>query len=689
MLSAIRERATGWIAWFIVGILTIPFAFWGINTYFEGLELVDVADVNGEAIDYRNYQRALQRRRQETGNANPELFADIAFKRGVLERLIEEELLAGDASDNGYRLSDRQLSERIRSVPDFRRDDVFDQDLYLRLLSNAGYSVAAFEELQRRQGGTSQLYRGLDSGGFALEEEVRRLVRLQLQERKARYVLVLPVRFLDETEVSDEEITEEYDRDPNLYTEAARIKVEYVEMSVAGIAAGIQPSGEEIESYYENNLDEFVVPATRQASHILIKPQQEEQEQAGDAEDVAAEDTEAGEDEEAPDADAVALEKARDLLRQIAGGADFAELAMQHSEDPGSARNGGDLGVVERGVMVKPFEEAVFAMDEIGALTEEPVKTSFGYHIIKLTDYTPETRQDLEEARPAVVETLATEQARDLFSERVETLRNLAFEQPDTLAPMVDELGLEIQQSDWFSEFRGEGVAASTRVREAAFGSEVLEEGLNSETIEVDPETLVVVRKLEYEAQRVRELDEVREDIKSDLIDRKAADKVREYGAAALARLRAAGEGEGDGESDVGDDDDGGDGDVSESSEEEASGDPWETLVKDLEAEAVDLPLRRDQGEPEQREILQAVFNAPRLAPGRAYYGGIGLGDGSYAVFALESVSDEIDMESEDVIAARESVRESLKRRHGSGYFGSLVEGIKGRASIKIYEQNL
>lgn len=668
MLTAIRDRASGWIAWFIVGLLCIPFAFWGISEYFQGEAIVDIADINGVEIDYYEYQNILAERRRQMSaadrDADPEWFASRAFKQQVVDELVRERLLADDARDHGYRISDGTLAQYLREAPDFQRDNRFDRELYLSALAYAGQSVAQFEELQRRRISAFQMEQGLHDSGFALDFEVRRLAALELQERTAQYIVVRPEKFTDDITVTDEEISEEYANHPDRYTDPARMRVEYVQLSVDDIKTGVAPGDEDIQEYYEQNERRYLIPEQREASHILIAVDNDAETDGDETE---------GEGDDGEDADAAALEKAEDLLARIRDGEDFAALAMEHSADPGSAQNGGDLGVIERGVMVPPFEEAVFAMTEEGEL-RGPVKTRFGYHIIRLTRLAPEQRQELSEVRDEIAETLALQLADELFAGQADILRNLVYEQPDSLAPAAEELGLEVAESEWFDETGGDGIAANAEVREAAFGDEVLQQELNSEAIELDLNTLVALRKLDHTPRQLRDEESAREEIRERLTRNRARNLARERGIKALETLRAAGsEGEGD------------------AAEGEAEADAWSALAEELEETAADLPARRDGGtSEEQREILHEVFAAARPGPadGAKVYGGLTLADGGYAIFALSKVTD-ADPDSEEGEQAQSRIRFALRRRHGEEYYLNLVEGLRQRAEVRVYGGNL
>jgi len=524
MLTQIRERATGWLAWVIVILITIPFALWGIQSYFENPADLPVATVNGEEIPLYSYYNELARRRQAAlaeagGNVDPATLDNQALREEVVDSMISNRLIGQYVRESNYQVSDARLKQRIESNPAFAQDGRFDPALYRILLRNNGYSPQTYEALEREGATVEQLSTGLAASSFVPETEVDRLLELQAQTRRADYALLPAARFEADIDISDADAERHYQDNPADYEAAARVKVDYIELGIDALAAGIEPVEAEIEQAYADAAGRYTQPETRKASHILFAVEAD----AGD------------------DARAEVLASAEAVLAEAEGGADFAELAREHSDDPGSKERGGDLGIVARGQMVEPFEAAVFDMTE-GEI-RGPVETRFGYHIIRLTELQEERQKPLDEVREEVVEEVRRAQAEALFAELGETFENLVFEDPDGLDSAADELGLEIQTTGWFTERAADpddaaGITGHAQVRRAAFGEDVLNDDLNSAAIELGFERLVALRKNDYEEAHTRAFDEVRDDVVAHLKREQAAQAIGDLAERLLDELR-------------------------------------------------------------------------------------------------------------------------------------------------------
>ena len=630
MLTQIRERATGWLAWVIVILITIPFALWGIQSYFGNPAEAPIATVNGEEIPLYSYLNELSRRRQallSEGAIDPALLESPALRNEVMESMIATRLVSQYVRERDYRLSDARLKQRIESTPAFLRDGRFDPALYRDLLRSNGFSPQSYEAQERQNGAIGQLAAALGDTAFATEYEVNRLLRLQLQTRQADYAILPAQRFEDEFEISDEEAEQHYNDNLPQFEAAARIKVDYIELSVADLATGIEPTDAEISETYDNTSGRYKQPETRKASHILFA--------------VAASADDSARDE--------ALAAAEAVLVEARGGADFAELAAEHSDDPGSKERGGDLGVVARGQMVEPFEEAVFDMAENEI--RGPIETRFGYHLIQLTELQPERQKPLDEVREEVAEEARRAQAETLFAELGETFENLVFEDPESLTNAAAQLGLEVEQTDWFTQQSGEGLADDVRVRRAAFSEDVLTDDLNSAAIELGFDRLVAVRKHDYEAARTRTFDEVRDDIIAGLKLQKSANKAQEQGAQLVADLSA---GEGD----------------------------WSALLSARELQSEALAETRDLVPDDLAPLGDAVFTRAAPEPGAAVYDGVALGNGDYAVYALNQVTPG-DLGDIDEFE-RLLVQQQLRGRDGEGLYQQLLRTIRQHAEVAI-----
>lgn len=636
MLTQIRDRATGWIAWIIVFIISIPFALWGINEYFSGGATLNVAVVNGKEIDQQAYRYALEERRSAArrmmgSRFDAEVLNSIEFKTSVLDDLIRRELLNQDAQSAGFSVGDEQLAEFIRTTPQFQRDGRFDSAAYQQAVQSLGYTKVGFESYLRRQNVLQQIQNGLSRSAFITKRDESQLLGLAEEQRVFDYVSVRPESFMPDIEVSEDEIVAHYEENPDAYTSPEMIKVDYVRLSVADLAEEVEVTEEDVRRYYEANKDRYRIPAQREASHILLTVNE-------DADEATRQEV---------------LDKAKSLAERARAGEDFAELARQHSQDPGSSAKGGDLGLIQPGVMVKPFEDALLAMQE--GEVSDPVKTRFGYHVIKVTKLIPEKGKELSEVREEIESEERRRLAEGLFLDRAETFRNLVFEHPESLQPAAEELGLQVQTSDWFSQDAGEGIAQQARVREIAFSDDVFIDDLNSEAIELDVNTLIAVRKKDTKPETIRPLDQVRDQIEQVLKTEKAREKAVEEGEALLAEVR--------------------------------DGAAWDAVISAAGLQATQVEQTRMQ--PDARPSAQVnaeVFRAPPPEAGPVF-GGVATADGGYVVFRVTAARSAQGAETAD--QTRQKLNAALARRRGAEYFLSYERGLRETADVEIFEENL
>ncbi len=633
MLTQIREHATGWIAWVIVVLITIPFALWGIQSYFEGTSEIPVASVNGEEIPLYAFQDELSRQRQAQASsglsAPPE---SAAMRSQVVESMIIGRLLNQYVRDHNYRLSDEDLKQRIATTESFLREGKFDSALYRNLLRANGFTPQSYEARERQNAATAQLSASLTDSSFATDQEMNRLLALQAQTRKTDYLILPAERLAEQIEIEDAEAEQQYQENLSTYQTPARIKVDYIELSVANLAEEIALSEEEISATYEQSSERYKQAEVRKASHILFS-------------------VEAAADEQAR---VEILARAQTVLAEARGGADFAELAKIHSDDPGSKENGGDLGVVTRGQMVQPFEEAVFDMteDEIRG----PIETRFGYHLIKLTELTEARQKLLEESREEVAAEARRIQAESQFAELGEAFQNLVFEDAESLFTAAEELNLEIKQTDWFTANSGDGVASEAKVRAAAFSEDVLAEDLNSATIQLGFTRMVAVRKAFYEDARPMPFEEVRNDIKQRLASAQSRRQTKELGDQLVADLVA-------GETD------------------------WKKLSAQQKVETLNLAEQRDQVPANLAELGDSVFSDLAPESGSATYNGVSLSNGDYAIYAIHEVTrgnvEEIDQ------SLRSDLQAQLLMRDGNGLYRRLLSTIRQKAEVTINQAQI
>jgi peptidyl-prolyl cis-trans isomerase D len=514
MLQAIRDKMTGWIAYGIIFLISVPFALWGVNSYLGGGEAQPAATVNGEEISSRDLDRAYgnyrQRLAQLFGGSIPESFAnESVLREQVLGQLIEEVALRQYIQNQHYRIGDEELNRIIRAMNVFQSDGQFDTEIYQAQLRSLGYSPFGFEEELRRNGAIEQLQGGILATAFATPVLEHQFTSLKNQSRKIRSLTYR----VDQTAIQPgaDEIEQHYLSQTDRYRTPEAVRIDFIELSLDGIKQGIEVSEDDVYARYLENKATYTSDEIRDTSHILIT--------------VAADD----------DADPARV-RITEIRERIVNGESFADVARELSEDPGSANDGGSLGEVERGVMVPTFEAALFSM-EVDQLSQ-PVKTPFGWHLIKLHSIIGGETQSFETVKSRLEDEIRTELAENQIYDLVENVANLAYEQSDSLLAAAEQLDLTVQTSDWFDRVSGDGIALEPKVRQVAFSAEVLQQELNSEAIELDNERVVFIRLNQLRPAAVKPLDQVRELIKSELVTIRAREQSLKSGMAALADLK-------------------------------------------------------------------------------------------------------------------------------------------------------
>jgi len=503
VLHSIREKATGWFAWVIVILISIPFALWGINSYITPDASPAVANVGDYKVTIQEFQNAVQNESKEfKGQVDDALIKQIA-----LEKIINNRALINFLTNSGLSISKNQIDSHIRKDANFQLDGQFSEEIYNRFLPSA-YSKSNYRNSIATQLLLGQFSDGINSSAFVSDEEVKRVIQLIKQKRDISYSIVKAENFLDKISITDEEITNYYQNFQDQFKNPEQIKLAYIEISRQDLAKNVQVTDEKINKYYQDNLSQYTQPERRKASHILFTL-------AADA------DTETK--------DNVKTE-AQAVLDKINSGSDFSEMAKLHSKDPGSADNGGDLGFFGKGEMLPAFEESAYSLQP-GSVSEL-VESSFGYHIIKLISVEGGESKPLETVKDTIIESIQFDEVENDYFEKVEAMQTIAYEQPDSLEPVSAELDLVIQESKLITNAGGEGILANAKLLNVAFSETVLEEGNNSDLIELGNDHVAVIRLVERIPADIKPLDEVKSMIetrlKQDSITEKAQEKASE-----------------------------------------------------------------------------------------------------------------------------------------------------------------
>ncbi|HBR98354.1 MAG TPA: hypothetical protein DD979_13405 [Gammaproteobacteria bacterium] len=510
MLSNLREsiKQSKVIKFVLLVFICAPFALFGINSYFGGGGSAYAVKVNGNKVPVnvfdREYNAQRNRLRQAFGGKIPEGFAsEDLLKQQALESLITGEVLNDVVQGHNIVVSDQSLAKAIVATEVFQVDGRFDKERYTVQLRSSGFTEESFENQFRHDVAVQGFRDAIVRSNFVLNNETAVAERLSRQIRNATVLTFKLDPILEKMQIEDADVTAFFDENSANYTHPERVKIEYIELKSDTLKDQIEVSEEDARAYFEGNAQNYRVPEERSASHILVSLD----EGAGDEE-----------------ADA-ALQKITQAKARIDAGETFEDVAKDVSEDPGSAEAGGSLGYFGRGAMVPAFEESAFSLAQ-GELSE-PVRSSFGYHLIRVDEIREERGKAFEDVQSEIIDVLQQQRADEAFFDQSELLANASYENPDSLVPAAETGAFDIQVSDWIDRLTKEGIAANPAVINAALSQEVLQAGNNSEPIELGSNHVVVLRVQEHEGPRPKSLDEVREVI-SDELKRKAATELLE-----------------------------------------------------------------------------------------------------------------------------------------------------------------
>jgi peptidyl-prolyl cis-trans isomerase D len=531
VLQSIRDKLTGIIAIFIFAILIIPFAFVGVSSYFTSDAVNAIAVVNDQEITisqfnsgFQNYRRRMQ---AQLGAAfDPEIFDQAIVRRQFLDQMIDEELLAQVSIDAGLAVDNQRLAQSIRNIESFRVDGEFNADVYQARLAAQGITPKQFEADMRASMVMSQLPASIADSAITTDWELNDYARLSDEQRAFKAVIVpaFPEVPEDEAEaaveqeadaeveaeaadpetaeliadaMAEEELIEEeailawYQAHQGDYMSREMVSIEYLELDAATLGGSVEPEEDILIARFEEQKSRFVTPESRLASHILIEV-----------------------DSAAPEVD---IETARQLAEELSGrareGEDFAGLASEHSQDVGSASDGGDLGWVEPGFMVQAFEDGLYELSLENPVSD-PVRTGFGWHVIYLREIRPAEGMTFTEARDILLAEYTTETDERRYLEQADRMVDIIYEDPTTLDAAAEELNLEVLEAGPFARQGGDlGVSANMNVVNAAFSDLVLAQGVISDPVDLGINHIVLIRLQEHLPEAQLPLEDVRDQV--------------------------------------------------------------------------------------------------------------------------------------------------------------------------------
>ncbi|QCO68098.1 peptidylprolyl isomerase [Luteimonas yindakuii] len=655
MLQALREKTSGWIAVAIVILLAIPFAFFGMEQYlFQGggnhVARVESApswwrtapdwwpvrklawvheDVSPEDFRFA-FEQERQRQREEQGDA----FDGLAFesadnRRQVLEQLIDQAVLRLAARNRGIAVGDAQVAAEIQQIPSFQVEGRFDPQRYQLALQsqNPPMTPRQFDERVREGMQQSLLPTHVAQSAFVTPAQIDRLMVLLGERRDVSFAVLPPMT--DEAPVSDADLQAWYQANQADYRAPEIVTVEYIVLDGSGLQDEVVDEAQ-LRAHYEKERARYSEPDRRLISHILI--------------------------EVPADADAsarrAAEEKAKDLARQAQQGADFAALAREHSEDPGSRDAGGDLDWVEPGTMGDAFDAALAQMQPGDVST---ARTEFGWHVLQLRELQAGTQTPFEEVREQLQRELGEGARERGFSELVNRVVDRAYRNPTSLAPAAEEAGLQVQKAGPFPRGGAPGVLAHPAVQRMAFSPAMVEDGTVSDPVETGPEQSVMLRVIEHSPERALPLEAVRDRV----IAAVRADRARRANTAAAEAM-------------VGRVADG-------------------ATLAEVAAER-DLPVQDVPGVPRGTPVphptaVEAYFRAPVPAEGAVSPGHVALEDGSVVVYAVSAVTPGNPAEASE--QERQMLIQQLTMLAGGEAAQTLVRTLRARMKVTVNEARL
>ncbi len=579
MFDSVRNNPK--VVQLILGVLVLPFALWGVDSYVRGSGAGDeIAKVGNSKITRAEFQNALRDEQERMRSAlgpefRPEMLDTPEAKQVVLDNLIGQRILALHTQNAHLSISDEQLRDFIAGIPALQENGKFSKERYQRLVQAQGMSEAVFESRLRSELAMQKIPLAVGQSTVTPKAMVERWLAAQLEQRQVAEHLFKVDSFTGQVKLAADAVQKYYDEHSKDFQTPAQVMVEYLMLSQEDIAANLQISDAQAKEWFDKHQDRYKGAEERRASHILITV-------AKDAPEAAVK---------------AAQAKAEALVAQLKKAPnDFAKLAKENSGDPGSAERGGDLGFFGRGSMVPPFEDAAFSQKEgeVGA----PVRSDFGFHIIKVTGVKGGESKSFAQMREQIIKELKAQNAARQYAEAADAFTNMVYEQADSLKPTQDKFKLALRKSAWITQGQPAAMPFNhPKLVEKIFADDAVNSKRNTEAVEVMPNVLVSARVLEHRPAAQKALADVQADISKKLAAEEATKLALKAGQDALAGLQKGG-----------------------------STLSWEGSVSLSRASAARMPA----------EAVKAIFSAdPSKLPA---YAGTALPDGSYAVYKVSAV---------------------------------------------------
>ncbi|TAL73435.1 MAG: peptidylprolyl isomerase [Rhodanobacter sp.] len=634
MLQAMRNKMHGWPSIIVLGVAVFAMTFFGVEGYIMSRADTYVAKVGKQEISQQDFQDRMNQLRQQLSeeqgdNFDADAFEKAATKQKVLDGMIDQQLLLKANEDWGIRVPDEAVRDYIAAIPAFQLNGHFDATTYQNLLAQQRKTPEMFQRDVRSTLATQALPNAIDAGTIITDAEVDQFLNLRMQRRDLTYA-VLPQQAPADAAVTDAQIEAYYKAHIADYTNPESVSLQYIEVNAADLKPAAAPSDADLLKRYESEKQRFVQPEQREVSHILVN--------------LPANAT--------PAQQKAALAKA-DKIAAAATPANFAQLATQDSDDLGSKRQGGDLGWLQKGVTNAAFENALFALKQ-GEISK-PVLTPDGYDILWLRGVRNGEAKSFAEVRNQLIAEATTGDKDRQYNEVAGKLSDLSYQNPSSLEPAAQALGLPVKTTELFSRHGGQGIAANPKVIKAAFGNDVLSQGNNSNLIELGSDNAVVVRVAKHVAAAPKPLAEVRDAITKTMLNQRIEKAGKQLADSLLARVQ--------------------------------KGEAFATVAASAKA-----PVH------EQAEVLRIqpdvpaalrdeAFLLPHPADGKPQYAAVDMHDGSFALLAVTKVqgADLAKVTSNE----REQLRQQMAQAYGAVATQELLKSLRATTEVKIAKDRL
>jgi peptidyl-prolyl cis-trans isomerase D len=628
MLRDIKQQSSGLGFKIVMALIIISFVFWGVGSSLISAGNDSAAKVNGEKVTISDFNQANQssrnRLQQQFGdNLGIEYFESVNFKRGVLNQIVDRELLKQQAQKFDYDVAPETIKNYIEASPGLQIEGKFSKEAYANYLAQANKSAELLQRDIKDDIIASALPQLVSNSAFAVKSEIESQFKLSKQKRSYDYIELNNKDYEDKVEISEEEIANHYNEFGTDYMTAEQVSVNYIELSTADLLDDMTVSDEEIQNFYDAKKETLLTAEKRNAQHILLPVN-------GDEEDIKVE-----------------IDK---VAARITNGEDFAAVAKEVSQDPGSAKDGGNLGWVAKGDMVEAFDDKLFSMN-VGDISE-PVLSSFGYHIIKLSEIKSPEVPAIEEIKDSLIEELKLEKAEVAFLTKADELTTIVIDSDNVLELAAEDSGLAIKTTELFAKGFGVGTAANQNFSTAAFSDLVKIDGETSEMIDLGENHIAYLHVAEHNPPVIKALEDVKDSITKKLKSEKALELLKQTVAGYVEKINA-------GETNLAD----------------VATELGKEVVQSVDIERV--------GSKEPFNLVKNVFNL-KLIEDKPLITSVDSSNNAMAIVALKAI---VNAEAADLTDEEStSIATQIQRTVSNNEMTNITANLRNEASINVNE---